>query len=249
MKRRSESEFSFTLVRVAVAQICQSTGFKGSQSPALEALTDVATRYLQAIAKLAAASANFGWRTESNFPDIIVALEDLASVQGFRGFSSIRSPSLYTSAVIKDLIEFVKYTDEIPFAQPLPPMGIYSRKGKFPKLYGLSRGYYSLGRCRHVPRWLPAVPAVEEKLKEVELRKEVKWGCLDGVGESKDGNQGCSERKRVERALDSEKIEVLPGKRGKVRFKMGVAAMGGGCDSVTVGNLRGVGIGKRVWCE
>ncbi|KAL0292566.1 UNVERIFIED_CONTAM: Transcription initiation factor TFIID subunit [Sesamum calycinum] len=117
----SESEFSFTIARVAVAQICQSVGFKGAQNSALEALTDITTRYLEAIAKLGAASCNSNRRTQSNLPDFIVALEDLASIQGFPGSSDIRSHSLWTSAVIKDLMKLVKYRDEIPFAQPLPP--------------------------------------------------------------------------------------------------------------------------------
>ncbi|KAL3631603.1 hypothetical protein CASFOL_024587 [Castilleja foliolosa] len=243
MKIRPESEFAFTLARVAVAQISQSTGFKGAENPALELLTDIATRFLQSIAKLAAASANSGGRTESNLPDILVALEDLASVQGFQGLSSIRSPCLYTSHVIGGLIKFVKYTVEIPFAQPLLPRGIYSKKGENFKFYSRSRGYYPLGRCRNVPRWLPAVPAeINGMQKRVEIRKEVKWGCLD---ESKDEN---GKWERVESENDSEKSKAFPGKRRKVRFKIGVAGMGGG-DSRAVGNLRGVGIGKRVLCE
>ncbi|KAK6115785.1 hypothetical protein DH2020_008054 [Rehmannia glutinosa] len=164
-----ESKFSFTLARVAVAQICQSMGFKGAQNPALESLTDVAARYLQAIAKLASASANSDGRTQSNLPDIIVALEDLASVQGFPGSSSTRSVSLYSSPVIKNLMKFVNYTDEIPFARPLPPRkkNVQGVKGKFLKYKGdgdNSRGYYLDGDgWRHVPRWLPAVPVVERK--------------------------------------------------------------------------------------
>ncbi|KAK6130836.1 hypothetical protein DH2020_035418 [Rehmannia glutinosa] len=189
-----ESEFSFTLTRVAVAQICQSMGFSGAQNSALEALTDVATRYLQAIAKLAAASANSDGRTQSNLPDIIVALEDLASVQGFPGFSSTRSVSLYSSPVIKNLMKFVNYTDEIPFARPLPPRkkNFQGAKGKLLKYKGdwdNSRRYYLDGDgWRHVPRWLPAVPVVERKENGAEMKQEVKWGCLDGRGEREDEN-------------------------------------------------------------
>ncbi|EYU28998.1 hypothetical protein MIMGU_mgv11b023610mg [Erythranthe guttata] len=68
--------------RVAVAQICQSMRFKGAQKSALKVLTDVATMYLKAIAKLGAASAN------SN------GLEDLGSVQGFAGSSTLRETIL-----------------------------------------------------------------------------------------------------------------------------------------------------------
>ncbi|KAI3466921.1 hypothetical protein Pfo_023584 [Paulownia fortunei] len=236
----TESEFSFTLARVAVAQICQSMGFKGAQNTALEALTDIATRYLKSIAKLAAASANSNGRTQSNLPDIIVALEDLASVQGFPGSSSTRSRSLYTSAVIKDLMKFVAYTDEIPFARPLPPRGIFL---KYRGDGDNSRLYCDGGSLRHVPRWLPAVPVVADKEKGEERKREVKWGSLVGREEREEENWGCGERKTVVREWNNE-IEIS-GKRGKVRFKMGVAIG----NPRMVGNLKGAGIGKRVWCE
>ncbi|KAK6118298.1 hypothetical protein DH2020_047971 [Rehmannia glutinosa] len=227
-------------------------GLQGAQISALEALTDVATRYLQAIAKLAVASANSGGRTQSNLPDIIVALEDLASLQGFPGNSSIRSRSLYTSTVIKDSMKFVEYTDEIPFARPLPPRKIFCQgaKGKYLKYRGdgdNSRGYRDGDSLRHVPRWLPAVPVVEGKEKGEEGKREVKWGCLDGRTreEKEDENwRFCDERKRVERVVSNKEIEIS-GKRGKVRFKMGVAIH----NPTMVGNLRGAGTGKRVWCD
>lgn len=244
-----ESEFSFTLARVAAAQICQSTGFNGAQSPALEALTDIATRHLKAIAKLSADSANSNGRTQSNLADIIVALEDLASVQGFPGSSNVRSRSLCTSAVIKDLMKFVKYTDEIPFAQPLPPRRSFFQGGKgcFLK-QGDNRGWNCNGgnlNLKHVPRWLPVVPVVEGKEKSEGREGEVKWGCLelDGKEERGEKNWGCAERKTVKRELNNEMERS--GKRGKVRFKIGVELGNPGM----IGKLRGVGIGKRVCCE
>lgn len=281
-----ESEYSFTLARVAVAQICQSTGFKGSQKSALDALTDIATRYLREIAKLGATSANSKGRTQSNLVDVVVALEDLASVQGFQGSSTvrsdlddvivaledlapaqgfrgssktiIRSQSLYTSAVIKDLMKFVMYADEIPFARPLPPRG-----RRFVKNCGnensSSRLQYDEGGLRHVPRWLPAVPVV---VVEKEEERRVKWwGCLEEKKqdercserrktvverETTQRDEGCSERRR-EMVVERETIDTS-GKREKVRFKMGGAAMAIG-NSTIAGNLWGVGVRKRVWCE
>ncbi|KAL0407577.1 UNVERIFIED_CONTAM: Transcription initiation factor TFIID subunit [Sesamum latifolium] len=195
----SESEFSFTIARVAVAQICQSVGFKGAQNSALEALTDITTRYLEAIAKLGAASSNSNRRTQSNLPDIIVALEDLASVQGFPGSSDIRSHSLWTSAVIKDLMKLVKYRDEIPFAQPLPAKNRFFQgaKRKLLKHRGDNQRWYcNGGSCRHVPSWLPPVPVVEEKDKGAEGKKgEVKWECWEERGK-KNGNVGRRRWKR-----------------------------------------------------
>ncbi|KAL0284573.1 UNVERIFIED_CONTAM: Transcription initiation factor TFIID subunit [Sesamum angustifolium] len=217
----SESEFSFTIARVAVAQICQSAGFKGAQNSALEALTDITTRYLEAIAKLGAASCNSNRRTQSNLPDFIVALEDLASIQGFPGSSDIRSHSLWTSAVIKDLMKLVKYRDEIPFAQPLPPKRSFFRgaKRRLLKQKGDNKRWYcNGGSWRHVPSWLPPVPVVEEQDKEAEGKKgEVKWECWEEREEEK---WECG-RETMEGKCNDEILQVS-GKRGKVRFRMGV---------------------------
>ncbi|KAL6533871.1 hypothetical protein OROHE_013704 [Orobanche hederae] len=219
-----ESQFSLAIVRVAVAQICQSTGFKGAQNSALEALAEVAARYLQEIAKLAAASANSDGRTESNLPDIIVALEDLSSIQGYLGLSNVRSPSLYTSSVVRDLMNFVKYTYEIPFARPLPPRKVYYSNGKkFLKRGNSSsgsRGYCDGGRWGHVPRWLPAVPVEKGKEKVVETEKEVIWGSLENVK--------SEEEKKLKYRHHHQESEI----RGN-REKTGM-----------VGNLRGTGTEK-----
>ncbi|XP_057794897.1 transcription initiation factor TFIID subunit 8-like [Salvia miltiorrhiza] len=82
--------------------ICQSICYKGAERSALESLTDIATRYLKAVAKLSAESANSSGRTESNLFDIVAAIEDLTSVQGFDGVRRVRSQSLWRSAVIRD---------------------------------------------------------------------------------------------------------------------------------------------------
>ncbi|KAA8537138.1 hypothetical protein F0562_029636 [Nyssa sinensis] len=109
-------DFLFAITRIAVAQICQSVGFKASQNSALETLTDIAAGYLQALAKSAAASATSSGRTQSNLFDIVFALEDLYSAQGFRGASNVNQPLLASSTLV-DIMKFVKYTDEIPFAK------------------------------------------------------------------------------------------------------------------------------------
>ncbi|KAG8366939.1 hypothetical protein BUALT_Bualt16G0020300 [Buddleja alternifolia] len=263
----SESEFSFAVARLAVAQICQTVGFNGgAQSRALEALTDIATRYLRAIAKLGAASANSHGRTESNLPDIIVALEELASVQGFVGSSSLRSHStLYTSsALIKDLMKFVRYREEIPLAQPLPTRSSIvfgGAKGKFWRCTSdgdsMNRWYNDGEKSRrHVPRWLPDVPVVvvvtEEGKEKGRDERERIWGCLDDREEEE--NRVCC-WERVEKEEENKEIEML-GKRRKVRFKMGVGVaaalgdhnMGEGMVRNLNLNLRcgGGGIGKRV---
>ncbi|KAK4386411.1 Transcription initiation factor TFIID subunit [Sesamum angolense] len=181
----SESEFSFTIARVAVAQICQSVGFKGAQNSALEALTDITTRYLEAIAKLGAASCNSNGRSQSNLPDFIVALEDLASIQ------AVAAKRSFFQGAKRRLLK---------------------HKGDN------KRWYCNGGSWRHVPSWLPPVPVVEEQDKEAEGKKgEVKWECWEEREEEK---WECG-RETVERKCDDEILQVS-GKRGKVRFRMGV---------------------------
>ncbi|KAL8053542.1 hypothetical protein ABFS82_05G079000 [Erythranthe guttata] len=210
----SESEYSFSVARVAVAQICQSMGFTGAQKMALEALTDVATMYLKAIAKLGAASANSnGSRTQSNIPDVIVALEDLGSVQGFAGSSTVRERSVYTSAVIKDLIKFVNYSDEIPFARPLPPRTSFS-----PRQTSSTLHYDDEGGSKHVPRWLPpAVPVVVE----VEKRKRW-WGCLEEERENQNWEKNTVVENETSSVINNNDIDISSAKRAKVRFKLGL---------------------------
>ncbi|KAL7111339.1 hypothetical protein ACP275_05G081500 [Erythranthe tilingii] len=227
----SESVYSFSIARVAVSQICQSMGFKGAQKLALEALTDVATMYLKAIAKLGAASVNSnGSRTQSNILDVIVALEDLGSVQGFAGSSTVRERSLYTSAVIKDLIEFVNYSDEIPFARPLPP----PRTSFIPRQTSSKLHYDDEGGSKHVPRWLPAVPVVVE----VEKRKRW-WGCLEEERENQNWENKVVENE-TSSIINNNDIDISSAKRAKVRFKLGSPR------PATGGN---VGIRKRFLCD
>lgn len=206
-------EFAFTLARVAVAQICQSVGYDGAQKPALEALTEITTRYLKAIAKSSAESANSSRRTESNLFDIIAAIEELRSVEGFGGSWKVRSRSLWGSAAIKDLMKFFKYTDRIPFAQPLPPrMSSYRRERVL--MNRDNSEWYDVRRSKHVPRWLPAAEGIEAAEERTE---EVKWECL----KREDANLGENEMKKMKRGCYDEVEQVVSSKRGKVRFKLG----------------------------
>ncbi|KAG6410267.1 hypothetical protein SASPL_128320 [Salvia splendens] len=208
-------DFSFTLARVAVAQICQSIGYKGAEMPALEALTDIATRYLKAIAKLSAESANSSGRTESNLFDIAAAIEDLASVQGFDGSWRVRSRSVWRSAAIRDLMKCVKYVDQIPFAQPSLPRMSCSGVGRLLNIRD-NRLWYNEGKLKHVPRWLPAV---ELRGEEGKRRGEVKWE--ESLEREEAVNLGSREMKKLKTECYDEDVEQVLVKRGKVKFKIG----------------------------
>lgn len=206
-----------------MAQICQSVGYRASQACALETLSDIAGQYLRAIANSAAASANSGGRTECHLVDIAFAFEDLGSIQGFIGAHKLEESHCFiSSSVLKEIMEFVFWNNEIPFAQPIP-------KKICPELKETGNG---MG-LRHVPRWLPEMPV------------------MSGIGIAK-GNEGNGEENSggdlVEGGgsmlpkIGNEKGKgfELPEKRVKVKFKMG---MGGGVLGGGMGNIRGFGIG------
>ncbi|XP_057511687.1 transcription initiation factor TFIID subunit 8 [Actinidia eriantha] len=157
----SPSEFALAVTRIAVAQICQSVGFREAQRSALEALTDVAARHLRAAAKSAAASANSSGRTQSNLYDVVCSLEALASVQGFSGASNV-DQTLLASSTLTDLAKFVKHTDEIPFAKPIlrrsPPQKSVASQPNSASIVGFS----------HIPRWLPPIPDMEAGFDDAE---------------------------------------------------------------------------------
>ncbi|XP_027183842.1 transcription initiation factor TFIID subunit 8-like [Coffea eugenioides] len=226
----SESGLSATITRIAVAQISQSVGYSAAQTSALDTLANVAARYLGAVAHSAAASANSSGRTQSNIFDIVIALEELGSVQGFPNSSS---QCLISSSILKEIRRFLFYSDEIPFAQPIPRQNqpVESRKS------GNEMG------LKHVPGWLPDMPVMDGMGIEKEGNEERNIGG-GFVGEER--NQSRTAKMGNGRG----KGYQLPEKRGKVRFRMG---MGGGNWGFGMERRNGVlnrgGIGKRILCE
>lgn len=149
-------------------------------------------------------AANAAGRTEANVIDIVTALECLHSVTGFAGGSNVNL-GFSSSGVLIDLMKFVKYSDEIPFAKPL-------RR----ECLGERVGYSCVRICEngrnYVPRWLPSMP----EIRRVDLRKRELWPCFDvkigAVAEGENGGNG--------------KRELLPVKRGKVKFKIEKGGVG-----------------------
>lgn len=222
---QSSSPYHYAVTRIAVAQICRSVGFKSVQNSALSILTDIAGKYLQAIASAAVSAANAAGRTDSNVVDIIAALEFLHSNTGFPGGSDVNL-GFCSSGPLIDVMKFVKYNDEIPFAKPLRRVCLGEKIS-----YSCFRNCES-GRS-YVPKWLPLMPDI----RKMEVKKRELWPCLDdhdngemgAVVEGKSG--GNRNRKR----------EFLPVKRGKVKFKIKKSGSG------FKGGLRDVG--KRVFGE
>lgn len=218
-KSAKPSEFSFAIAKIAVSQICQSVGFKATQPSALETLTQVATRYLQAIAKSSASSSAASSRSQSNIFDITNALHDLHLLQGFSGCSNIHKTNYCPlgSSVLVELANFVNITVETPFFKPIPSPENATQKS----MINRKSSSMSLPPAPHVPNWLPKFPDLskcnmcltgERRKNGEELwEKSLIEGGVDGGFTSGNGNVG-----------EVKDLELGP-KRGKVRFRFGVA--------------------------
>ncbi|CAB4284243.1 unnamed protein product [Prunus armeniaca] len=146
-------EFGRAISTVAVAQICESVGFQSFKESALDALADIAIRYLRDLGKMSSFYANLAGRTECNVFDIIRGLEDLESLQGFLGAAEV-SHCLAGSGIVRGIVEYVGSAEEIPFAQPLPRFPVIKQRRLIPSFEQMGEAPQS----KHLPNWLPAFP-------------------------------------------------------------------------------------------
>ncbi|CAL0322831.1 unnamed protein product [Lupinus luteus] len=225
------SDFSFTIAKTAVAQICQSVGYKRSEYTALESLTNVATKCLQSIASSAATYANRSNRTDANLFDLINGIHDLCSIQGFSGGSVMHKSNLLSSGALKEIVDFVNTSNEVPFAKPIqcknvsgnsnPEAAIdtstLTRASQEPKVQGF-----------HIPRWLPDFP--EECLYKncgKVLVKERKCGeklwehSLDVCSSNVEGNRDILQVNEIDGKEEIDGKMELAKKRSTVKFKIG----------------------------
>ncbi|KAK1296308.1 hypothetical protein QJS10_CPA10g01997 [Acorus calamus] len=148
-----DGDFGRAVTTVAAAQICESAGFHSVQRSALNALSDVAVRYLCALGKAARYYSNLSGRTECNVFDVIRGLEDLSASSGFQGASDVNH-CLASSGVLRDIIHYVGSTEDVPFARHIPSFPIPrvpNPKPSFARLEEAPPG-------KHIPDWLPAFP-------------------------------------------------------------------------------------------
>ncbi|KAK7290684.1 hypothetical protein RIF29_05278 [Crotalaria pallida] len=216
------SEFALTVNKIAVAQICQSIGYKRSKCNALETLTNVATKYIQAIARSASSFANASNRTDVNFFDLVNGINDMSSDRGFSGGSTMHKSNLLKSGALRDIMSFVNLSNEVPFAKPNLEHNVDSctstsaccQEAKVQHL--------------HIPRWLPDFPK-ESLYKNCDkvLIKERKCGeklwehslaiCNGNVEE----NKLVFKRNEIDVREGKEARMKLAKRRGRVKFKIG----------------------------
>ncbi|KAI4338723.1 hypothetical protein MLD38_023747 [Melastoma candidum] len=230
-------DFSFSTTRIAISQICKSTGFKSAQLSSLDILTEVAVRYLSSIAKFVGSSANASGRTESNIFDILHGLEDVHLGLGFMGASCIPKDEtpLQTSGIIRQLIEFVNDSCEIPFAKPLPRVDGPSGLPLIEHNDDITLSLPSIDVTCHLPGWLPAFPNVSthpEKDRQIRLH----WGEINAVKTVASDQTICEEKKSVYPRLKEADIAARGGKRVENGVKLRLRNM------VSYGE-------KRVYCN
>ncbi|KAK9989247.1 hypothetical protein SO802_029486 [Lithocarpus litseifolius] len=223
---QNPSEFSFAIARIAVSQICQSVGYKATQLSALNALTVVATKYLEAIAKSASSLANTSNRTQSNLLDLTLALHHLVTLHTSTLFSISSS-----GGIIRDLADFVSFNDEIPFAKPIPR----------PQITSIPSWAASSSSFSHVPKWLPRFPdsVISCSVKERKCGERL-WedSVLGGGGIEIECSTSTSNVIEQEK-LKEGKLELDLERTGKVRFRI----------TTTRGRGRGGGGLRRVCRE
>ncbi|KAK7295471.1 hypothetical protein RJT34_18380 [Clitoria ternatea] len=152
-KASAGDDFAQAIVKIAVAQVCESEGFQALQQSAWETLSDIAARYILNIGKSAHLHANSAGRTECNAYDVIQGLEDMGSVQGFAGASDV-DHCLEGSGVIREIVHYVNEAEPIMFAHPIPRFPVVKERVLTSSF--MQRGEEPPGE--HIPAWLPVFP-------------------------------------------------------------------------------------------
>lgn len=146
--------FGRAVARIAVAQICEGAGFQSCQQSALEALSDIAVRYLCDLGKAAHYYAGLAGRTECNAFDVIHAMEDMFAAQGFVGASNVIGHSVSGSGTVREIIQYTNRAEEIPFARPVPRFPVVKKRQLLPSFLQMKES----PPHQHIPPWLPAFP-------------------------------------------------------------------------------------------
>ncbi|MQL69994.1 hypothetical protein Taro_002300, partial [Colocasia esculenta] len=146
-------DFGRAISRIAVAQICESLGFHSIHQSALDALSDVAIRYICDLGRTSHFYANLAGRTDCSVFDVLQGLEDLGSSQGFAGASDAHH-CLVSSGIVRELTRYVNVSEEAPFARSVPHFPILRDR----KLAPSFRDAGEQPPGKHIPDWLPAFP-------------------------------------------------------------------------------------------
>lgn len=159
-RKSGVDNFARAVAKIAVAQVCETEGIQAFQQSALETFSDVAVRYIRDVGKTALLYANLAGRTEVNVFDVIQGLEDLTMGLGFVGASDI-DHCLVQSGVVRELLQYVGDSEELPFAYALPRLPIVRDRKQTPSF--LQAGVEP--PHEHIPSWLPPFPDIQDHVQ------------------------------------------------------------------------------------
>lgn len=159
-RKSSVDDFARAIAKIAVAQVCQAEGFQAFQQSALETFSDVAVRFIRDVGKTAVLYANLAGRAGVNVFDVIQGLEGLSLGLGFVGASDI-DHCLAHSGVVRELLQYVGDSEELPFAYALPQLPIVRDRKQTPSF--LQAG--AEPPHEHIPPWLPPFPDTQDHVQ------------------------------------------------------------------------------------
>ncbi|KAI3953716.1 hypothetical protein MKW98_017540 [Papaver atlanticum] len=182
-------DFARAIARIAVAQICETTGFETLHESALDALSDIVIRYLCDLGKTAHFYSNLAGRMDSNVFDIIQGLEDLGFSQGFVN-SSDMNRCLVESGIVREITDYVNSAKDIPFARTVPRFPFVREPKATPSF--LQIGETPAGK--HIPAWLPAFPDPHTYIHTPVWNEKVRDPKADKIEQAR-------QRRKAERSL------------------------------------------------
>ncbi|KAL4183264.1 hypothetical protein AMTRI_Chr11g154310 [Amborella trichopoda] len=173
--QNTEQNFQNSIVKIAVSQICEASGFDSSQDSALETLLNIATRYLETLVCFAHSHANSYGRSQCH-----------------TGFSraSYCNRLILSFGVVKAIMDYVSLVEETPFGRPIT-RDTSSRERK--------RSYHSFTQSGkeppygHVPLWLLAFP--DSLIRESNSERKGRFGVSEKkFNREPEGRFGVSEK-------------------------------------------------------
>lgn len=196
-------EFVQAIAKMAVAQVCESSGFQGFQQSALDTLSDIAVRYMNQIGKVAVSNANLSGRTECNVFDVLQGLEDLGMSQGFSGASEI-DRGVAGSGIVREISEYVEFSERVPFAYSIPSFPVV-KEMKLTESFSKTGGWPP---DEHIPAWLPAFPDPETYMSLPVESKGVGDGGMDKSGHIENSKKVEASLSYMHRLLDCNGSEM-----------------------------------------
>jgi hypothetical protein len=190
----SAEEFAHEVTKSAVAHACVALGVGTATSGALEALTDVASHYTQALGRLTKAIAERGGRSEANLLDVMGALAAMPKGQK-RGWRELRDFA-FTEADETEEGSEGEFGWDQPFHHSVPAFPVTRTLPLFRKEDGGDGEGEGRTRSLLVPDYLPPLPPRHTYKR---TRKNVATG--EEAGSSNARMERVSRKRQAEQAL------------------------------------------------